>query len=91
VGAKYFPKKVVENGDVILHPDSFVRESQILERIFVSRTVFRKWVAAGYIRKLKPEGSRVCLYKWGEVVRWIESGWANDNPFLGEPLTRLTI
>jgi len=90
VRANVFLKKVVENGEV-LHPDSYVREIQILERIFVSRTVFRKWVTAGYIRKFKPPGGRVCLYKWGEVVRWIESFHANKSPLLGEPISRLVV
>jgi len=68
----------------------YLNEKQVLERVIgIKRTLFRKWVRLGHIRKFKPRDSRTCLYNWGEIKRWIESSWANKSPFLGEPLTKL--
>ena len=92
MGTNRFNKNITKSvGGRSSDYDIFLREKEILARVSVGKTVFRKWVASGHIRKFRLPDGKICLYNWGEIKRWIESFHVNKSPFIGQPITRLEV
>jgi hypothetical protein len=60
------------------HPDDLLTSRQLADVLHVSHRTPEVWRANGSGPPYNRPGGKVCLYRWGDVVAWLERSKATS-------------